>query len=95
LQIIHLISFSNKKRTDSLSKGVSLDAKIRVFYPENHETTNVVIPWNSQQFQYTEKHNSLPASGYVKIHNKNDGKNTFFFFSFYFLNKKQNSLIDY
>lgn len=34
---------------------------------ENHESLSVVIPWNSRTFQYTSKHNTIPASGYVRL----------------------------
>ncbi len=47
--------------------GVRLEADILVERPAGHETLNVVIPWSDEQFQYTSKQNTLPASGYVQL----------------------------
>lgn len=47
--------------------GVRLEADIVVERPEGHETLNVVIPWSDEQFQFTSKQNTLPASGYVRL----------------------------
>lgn len=47
-------------------EGKSLEVDLQVYYPENHETLNVVIPWSSNRFQFTSKQNTLPAEGKVK-----------------------------
>ena len=47
--------------------GQRLEADILVERPDGHETLNVVIPWHDEQFQYTSKQNTLPASGYVQL----------------------------
>ena len=47
--------------------GVPLEAEITVTRPPGHETLNVVIPWSDKLFQFTSKHECLPATGTVKI----------------------------
>jgi hypothetical protein len=47
--------------------GVPLEADILVERPQGHETLNVVIPWATDQFQFTSKQNTLPASGFVLL----------------------------
>jgi hypothetical protein len=47
--------------------GLKLDANILVHYPKKHETMSVLIPWTKRIFQYTSKHNCLPASGSLKL----------------------------
>ncbi|MEW6778013.1 MAG: DUF2804 domain-containing protein [Bdellovibrionota bacterium] len=47
-------------------KRETLEADVFIEYPKNHETLSVVIPWSDSRFQFTSKHNTLPASGYVK-----------------------------
>lgn len=47
--------------------GFNLDANFRVMYPENHETLNVVIPWNDKTFQFTSKHECLPVEGTLRV----------------------------
>ena len=42
--------------------GSELDADIEIQYPKGHQTMSVVIPWTNKVFQYTSKHNCLPAS---------------------------------
>jgi hypothetical protein len=44
-----------------------LTADIVIRRPPGHETLNVVIPWSDEQFQFTSKQNTLPASGYVQL----------------------------
>lgn len=39
----------------------SLDATVAL--PARHESLNVVIPWSSQRFQFTSKHQARPARG--------------------------------
>jgi len=47
--------------------GTTLDADILLQKPKGHETLNVVIPWGPEQFHFTSKQNTLPASGTVKV----------------------------
>jgi len=47
-------------------EGQPLNVDLQVYYPENHETLNVVIPWSENRFQFTSKQNTLPAEGIVK-----------------------------
>jgi hypothetical protein len=47
--------------------GRRLVADLRASEPPGHETLNVVIPWSRRQFQFTAKHNTLPARGSVRI----------------------------
>lgn len=61
-------------------EGEQLDAEFRIHYPESHETLSVVIPWSGRMFQYTSKHNCLPASGTVRLGSSEihfDGPQTF------------------
>lgn len=46
--------------------GAPLRAEIAVEYPSGHETLSVVVPWDDRRFQYTSKHNTLPAGGSVE-----------------------------
>ncbi len=48
-------------RADSARLQVDLDVRI----PESHESMSVVVPWSRRVFQYTRKHNCLPARGRV------------------------------
>jgi len=47
--------------------GMRLEADILIQRPAGHETLNVVIPWSDEQFQFTSKQNTLPASGFVQL----------------------------
>ncbi|MBN2256544.1 MAG: DUF2804 domain-containing protein [Anaerolineaceae bacterium] len=47
--------------------GLLLDADIQIHYPANHQTMSVVIPWSDTNFQYTSKHNCLPATGSITL----------------------------
>lgn len=47
--------------------GMRLKADIHVARPTGHETLNVVIPWSDEQFQFTSKQNTLPATGFVQL----------------------------
>ena len=47
--------------------GYKLDADFKIRYPKGHQTMSVVIPWTRKVFQYTSKHNCLPASGSVTL----------------------------
>ena len=60
--------------------GSRLSAQFQIIYPKAHETMSVVIPWTPRIFQYTSKHNCLPASGSLKLGSrtyKTDDKNSF------------------
>lgn len=46
--------------------GHPLAAQIRVERPPNHESLNVVVPWNASTFQFTSKQHAMPASGRVR-----------------------------
>jgi len=48
-------------------KGELLEANFKVFYPEGHETLNVVVPFNKRSFQFTSKHECLPVDGMLKV----------------------------
>ena len=47
--------------------GDLMEAEFQIVRPENHETLNVVIPWNENRFQFTSKQECLPAQGRVRI----------------------------
>lgn len=47
--------------------GRPLEADVTVTSPEDHETLNVVVPWNDRQFQFTSKQTALPATGTVRV----------------------------
>lgn len=47
--------------------GVPLTAHFDVTIPADHDTLNVVIPWNEKTFQFTSKQNTLPAEGVVQM----------------------------
>lgn len=47
--------------------GTALQADLRVEYPKDHETLNVVIPWSEDRFHFTSKQNCLPTTGTVSI----------------------------
>jgi hypothetical protein len=42
-----------------------LDAHVAL--PEGHESLNVVIPWSDTRFQYTSKHQARPATGTLRV----------------------------
>lgn len=47
--------------------GAPMRASLEVSYPRAHETLSVVVPWSESRFQYTSKHNTLPAQGDVEV----------------------------
>jgi hypothetical protein len=47
--------------------GRGLVADLVAIYPPGHETLSVVVPWSETRFQLTSKHNTLPASGSVRL----------------------------
>jgi len=46
--------------------GKSLEARLDIERPENHESLNVVVPWSRHRFQFTSKQHCLPAQGTVQ-----------------------------
>ena len=50
--------------------GHRIEADITVDLPADHETINVVVPWDEKTFQFTSKHVARPARGTVTV----DGK---------------------
>ncbi len=48
-------------------EGRPLTAQFAITIPPQHETLNVVVPWNEHTFQFTSKQNTLPAEGIVTI----------------------------
>jgi hypothetical protein len=62
---IDLIPNTQGVRLVARTDRVNADVQIR--RPEGHESMAVVIPWSDKQFQYTEKDNTLPASGKVTV----------------------------
>lgn len=48
-------------------RGQPLHADFDITYPDKHETLSVVVPWDDRRFQYTSKHNTLPASGTLEV----------------------------
>lgn len=49
------------------TRSMKLEADVFVALPPGHETLGVVIPWSDSTFQYTAKHNTRPATGFVKL----------------------------
>ncbi|MDO8390860.1 MAG: DUF2804 domain-containing protein [Actinomycetota bacterium] len=47
--------------------GGTIEIDITVAKPAGHESLNVMIPWNSRQFQFTSKQNTRPATGTVRV----------------------------
>jgi hypothetical protein len=47
-------------------EGRPLKVDLQVYYPQDHETLNVVIPWSNNRFQFTSKQNTLPAEGVIQ-----------------------------
>ena len=48
-------------------EGVPLSARFTISKPSDHESLNVVIPWDERTFQFTSKQNTLPSEGTVNI----------------------------
>lgn len=47
--------------------GKVLRAWLDVCCSPEHETLNVVVPWNEKQFQFTSKQNTLPTTGFIQL----------------------------
>lgn len=47
--------------------GRGLVADLVAIYPPGHETLSVTVPWSDTRFQFTSKHNTLPARGSVRL----------------------------
>ena len=56
--------------------GHTLSADLTVYYPQDHDTMSVVIPWDDNTFQFTSKHNCLPVEGNVKFMGNNYNYNS-------------------
>lgn len=78
------VSFANKKMNVQLKaegndthiissspdfNGEKMAADFIVKFPKNHETLNVVIPWNQKVFQFTSKEEGLPVEGFITVGN--------------------------
>jgi hypothetical protein len=50
--------------------GEKLDADLRVHYPKDYETLNVIIPWNQKTFQFTSKQEGMSADGALRVGGK-------------------------
>ena len=50
--------------------GDPLTAHFSIAIPPEHETLNVVVPWDERTFQFTSKQNTLPATGVLNIGNR-------------------------
>jgi hypothetical protein len=50
--------------------GKPLEAAFEITRPANHETLNVVVPWSKDRFQFTSKQTCLPATGQVRMGEK-------------------------
>ncbi|MDY6826934.1 MAG: DUF2804 domain-containing protein [Bacillota bacterium] len=50
--------------------GHRLKVDLRVKIPLDHETLNVVIPWNTRRFQFTSKQNTMPVEGMIRLGEK-------------------------
>ncbi len=48
-------------------RGRRLESEVLAARPAGHETLSVVIPWSERRFQFTSKHNTRPAKGWVRI----------------------------
>lgn len=48
-------------------EALPLSAQFVVTTPPQHESLNVVVPWDERTFQFTSKQNTLPATGVVTI----------------------------
>ncbi len=46
--------------------GAPLHASLSVTRPKDHESLNVVIPWDDDHFQFTSKQHGLPVAGTVR-----------------------------
>ncbi|MBI2421201.1 MAG: DUF2804 domain-containing protein [Candidatus Hydrogenedentes bacterium] len=46
--------------------GRPFQADLTVYRPRNHETLNVVIPWDDRTFQFTSKQHALPTEGAMR-----------------------------
>lgn len=51
-------------------EGRPLTAHFAITLPPQHETLNVVVPWDARTFQFTSKQNCLPTAGVVTLGEK-------------------------
>lgn len=54
-------------------QGVPLRAAFDITMPPQHESLNVVVPWDARTFQFTSKQNCLPANGSVMVNGRTIG----------------------
>src|SRR5262249_25122691 len=47
--------------------GTKISFDVSVERPPQHETVNVLVPWDDTRFQFTSKQQGLPARGVVRI----------------------------
>ena len=52
-------------QSDNVS-GKPLFADLNIERPPDHETLNVVVPWDAKRFQFTSKQHALPTRGTVR-----------------------------
>ncbi len=61
------VNFTHEKKLIRIHAAAKkLKADFTVEKPAGHETLSVVVPWNSNTFQFTSKQNTLPAPGAVQ-----------------------------
>jgi hypothetical protein len=64
---LHRTGYTHIKVNYADFNGKPLEANIKVVYPNGHETLNVVVPWSDKKFQFTSKHECLPAEGTLQL----------------------------
>lgn len=65
--MLHRGSEIHMKVESPAFQGKKLSADVVISKPEGHETLSVVVPWSRRLFQFTSKHNTLPAAGTVTL----------------------------
>lgn len=60
---LEILEAPSETRIVAGARGLTADIVIE--RPRDHETLGVVVPWGDDRFQYTSKHNTLPARGHV------------------------------
>ena len=67
IQLLYIQNETHMTVTIPDFDGDLLHADLHISHPIEDDSLNVVIPWNRTQFQFTGKHHTLPATGFVKI----------------------------
>jgi hypothetical protein len=49
------------------SRRGRVEASLAVEKPPGHESLSVLVPWSPRRFQFTSKHNTRPATGFVRV----------------------------